>query len=60
MAEDQLLTIPQVAERLRIGTTRAWAMAQRNEIPVIRLGRSVRVDPHALRRWLEEQTKSAV
>lgn len=43
-----LLTIPEVAERLNISTSRAWQLAQRGELPVIRIGRSVRVSEEGL------------
>lgn len=49
-----LLTIEQAARHCRIGRTYAWQLAK-NDWPVIRLGRLVRIDEAALDRWLEQQ-----
>ncbi len=38
-----LLTVPEAARILRIGVSRAYEMAQRGEIPAIRIGHRVRV-----------------
>jgi len=56
MDERLTISVPEAAVRLGIGTTRAWEMARRGELPgAFRLGRSVRVSVEALRRWIEEQ-----
>lgn len=59
MSDDErfLITVPEAAAKLGIGITKAWEMARRGDLPgVVRLGtRSVRVDPQAVRRWLDEQ-----
>ncbi len=38
LAEFRLLTIREVAERLRISPSTAYAMAQRGDLPVVRVG----------------------
>ena len=49
--DDQLLiTVPQMARRLSIGTTQAWALVGR-EIPAIRIGRSTRVEKELVDEW---------
>jgi excisionase family DNA binding protein len=49
-----LLTIPQVAEYL--GVSRAYVYKLINTgLPVVRLGRLVRIQMTSLQRWLQEQ-----
>jgi excisionase family DNA binding protein len=50
-AMETFLTIPEVARALRIPPARAYAMARAGELPVTRVGRSVRVYAAALRDW---------
>jgi excisionase family DNA binding protein len=47
-----LLTIQQVAEILAIGKTKAYALC-REGIPVIRVGRALRVSPIRLQEWID-------
>ena len=49
-----LLTIPQVAEHLGVCWAHVYKLIQ-NGLPVIRLGRLVRIQKTSLQRWLEEQ-----
>jgi excisionase family DNA binding protein len=49
-----LLTIPQVAEYLGVCRAHVYKLIQ-NGLPVIRLGRLVRIQMTSLQRWLEEQ-----
>jgi excisionase family DNA binding protein len=51
----QLLTLPQVAERLAVPETYAYELARQNRLPVIRLGKYVRVPVEAFERWLSQQ-----
>lgn len=51
----QLLTLPQVAGRLAVPETYAYELARQNRLPVIRLGKYVRVPVDALERWLSQQ-----
>lgn len=53
---EQVLRVPEVAERLGISRSKAWQMARAGELPTLRLGRSVRVPTEALARWIDEQT----
>ena len=43
-----LLRIPEVARVLNISNARAYELARRDLLPVVRLGRQLRVDPEAL------------
>ncbi len=51
----QLLTLPQVAERLAVPETYAYELARQNRLPVVRLGKYVRVASEELEKWLSHQ-----
>ena len=46
------LTIEEVARILKVSSSRAYELARTGRIPVVRLGRTVRVDPDQLSEWL--------
>ena len=51
--EDRLaLTVPEAAALLGIGTTLAYELIDRNELPHVRLGRAVRVSRRQLEEWI--------
>jgi excisionase family DNA binding protein len=56
--ETKILTIPEVAEYLKISKAKIYLLVSKNEIPHIRLGRNVRIKESDLIRWLEKQTYS--
>jgi excisionase family DNA binding protein len=41
--DQQLLTLPQVAERLSIPESRAYELARQHKLPAVRIGKYVRV-----------------
>ncbi len=51
-APDRLLTADEVAEKLSIGLSTAYMLLQRGDLPSVRIGRSVRVRPEDLRRFV--------
>lgn len=51
--EKLLLRIPEVAEALGIGRSSVYELTAAGEIPVIHIGRSVRVPADGLRTWAE-------
>lgn len=57
--EKEYLKVPEVAEFLRIGRSRAYELVGSGEIPSVRIGRSVRVSRRKLERWLEGQRYGA-
>jgi len=62
MSDGEVVTVPEAARMLRVGTTKAWQLAREGRLPgAFRIGeRSVRVNVAELRRWLErESTKPA-
>ena len=54
------LTVPDLAEELRIPRTRAYELIQRGELPAVRIGeRSIRVNRQELERFLLETRRVA-
>ena len=56
MRTPMLLTVRDVEAELQLGRTRTYELLRSGSIPVIRVGRALRVPRDALRRWVEEQT----
>ena len=50
-----LLRIPEVAKALGLGRTKIYELIDAGELPVIRVGRAVRVSVTAVQKWVEEQ-----
>jgi excisionase family DNA binding protein len=48
-----LLTVRDVEAELQLGRTRTYELLRSGEIPVIRLGRAVRIPRDALRCWID-------
>jgi len=57
--EPLLLKAGEVAKLLGLGRSKVFAMLAVRELPVIRIGRSVRVPRAALEDWIAEQTQHA-
>ena len=53
--DQEVLTVPEVARILKISRSKAYRLAERGEIPVLRIGKSVRVLRRDLERWVEER-----
>lgn len=51
-----ILTVPQVALILHISHTKAYQMAKAQEIPIIKMGKIVRVPRGRFIDWLEKQS----
>jgi excisionase family DNA binding protein len=54
-----LLRMTEVAALLGLGRSTVYELVQRGELPVIHVGRAVRVPAAALERWVERQTIEA-
>lgn len=52
-----LLRGGEVAELLGIGRSTAFELMASGELPVVRIGRAVRVPRYALRRWIEQRVE---
>jgi excisionase family DNA binding protein len=57
--EPLLLRAGEVAKLLGLGRSKVFAMLAAGELPVMRIGRSVRVPRAALERWVAERTQEA-
>ena len=58
--ESTWLTVPEVAQELRIPRTRCYELIQRGELPAVRIGeRSIRVNRAELERFLLETRRVA-
>ena len=53
--EPTLLTIPEASDYLRLSRSQTYSLAARGELPVVRIGRSVRVRRDKLAAWLDER-----
>ena len=56
-SEGLLLTVPEAAQLLKLSTSKVYTMLEDRcpgGIPVKRFGRSVRISPSDLRRWVEQ------
>lgn len=49
----RLLTADEAALRLGVSRHRVYELARRGALPLVRLGRTVRIDPRALDRFIE-------
>ncbi len=54
----KLLTLPQVAKVLQVSERFAYSLAQRGELPTVRMGRSVRVRPADLQWFIERNVQN--
>jgi excisionase family DNA binding protein len=54
----RLLKPPDAAKRLGISERKLWDLAKRGEVPVVRIGRSVRYDVADLQRWIDSCKQS--
>jgi excisionase family DNA binding protein len=56
-ADRILLRAREAAEILSICERTLWSLTVKGELPCVRLGKSVRYRPEALRQWAAEQEK---
>lgn len=53
----EIMTIPEVARYLKISKAKIYYMVQGHELPVIRIGRNVRIRRSDLEKWLQDHTE---
>ena len=58
-ATPTLLTVAEVAERLRVSTMTVYRLIQRGELAALRIGRSYRIEPSALDAYLSAGSDAA-
>jgi excisionase family DNA binding protein len=54
-----LITAREAAAALAVSERTLWALTQHGEVPVVRIGRSVRYSTVALAQWIEERHRAA-
>ena len=59
MNQDQLLTLPQVAERLQVSMSTLRRRISAGDLPVVVVGHSHRVRPEDLARYIETNVTGA-
>ena len=57
---NQLLTIPQASERLALPVGRVYELARQGKLPVVRVGKYVRIQADQLARWIGDRRDLAV
>jgi excisionase family DNA binding protein len=57
---DTILTVPEVAEYLKISKAKIYYLIQRKEIPHILIGRNVRIRESDLMEWLKSRVVKPV
>jgi excisionase family DNA binding protein len=58
--EPKVLRMADAAKVLGISRSKIYALAARGDVPVVRIGGSLRIPAAALDRWLDERTVGAV
>ncbi len=53
----QLLTIPEVAERLRVKRTTVYGLIRNNGLPTVIVGSSMRVADQSLQKWIVDHER---
>jgi excisionase family DNA binding protein len=56
MEERLLLRAEEVAELLGVGRSKVWGMIWARQLPIVRMGRAVRVPRRELDEWVRERT----
>lgn len=51
--DKRLLRLPEVARILDLKEDRVYALAREGILPVVRIGRQLRVDPDKLQAWID-------
>lgn len=60
LPEALLWTLAQVAAALQISRTKVYELIYRENLPIVRLGKSIRISPLSLQHWLEEREQENV
>ncbi len=58
LRRDEILTIPELAELLKIADRTVYALAQRHELPAFKVGGQWRFSRAAIDLWIEERTRA--
>ena len=58
--KDDILTIPEVAELLRVAEKTVYSLAQKGELPAFKVGGQWRFSRTAIESWIAERTRSGL
>jgi excisionase family DNA binding protein len=58
--EPWLLRVDEVSRLLSLGRTRTWELIWKRELPVVRMGRSVRISRVDLLRWIRAHAEGSL
>jgi excisionase family DNA binding protein len=53
----QLLTIPQVAQRLSVGRTKVYGLIKYDGLPAVTVGSSMRIAEPSLQKWIQDHER---
>ena len=56
--EPELLRVAEASKLMSLSRTKVYEMAEKGEIPVVRIGSAVRIPRRKLLLWIEERTMS--
>lgn len=56
---EPIMTVPEVANYLKISKSKLYYLIQRKEIPHVKIGRNVRIRESDLTKWLEKHMNTA-
>ena len=59
VTQQPLLTVDQAAKQLGLGRTKTYELINNEGLPVIRFGKSVRINPVSLQEWLKAREQRA-
>ena len=54
---DEIWTVPEVAEYLKMSKSKLYNLIQRDEIPHIKIGKNIRIQETDQMEWLEDQKR---
>ena len=51
---EEIYTIPEVAQYLKLSKSKVYSLVQSGEIPHLKIGRNVRIRQTELKQWIEK------
>ena len=58
--EEPLLRVAAASRKLSVSTTTLYELIAKNQLPHIKIGKSLRIPAQALRAWIEKNTEGTV
>ena len=54
---ETIYTIPEVAKYLKLSKSKVYDLAKKGRLPIIKIGKNVRIRESDLMKWLDEKTR---